>query len=88
MKQPQRVYRWTLAAWVLVVVLHLALYLVEASQWPSSDEVYTQLVSFQVVVFALTVLPYWLGGLLLVLIVEFAAFGRVLRNRPRGDLSQ
>jgi hypothetical protein len=76
MKRPQRIYWWTLIAWLVGVLIHLVWYVLQMRDQPPTDEVYTRLLSFQAVAFALTTLPYWLGALLLVLILEFAIFGR------------
>ena len=43
---------------------------------PPTDEVYTQALPFQIASFAFSSLPYWIGALLIILIIEFATFGR------------
>ncbi|NKI97797.1 ankyrin repeat domain-containing protein [Rhizobacter sp. SG703] len=48
--------------------------------WAAFDEVYTQLLLFQIASFALILLPYWLGGLLLAVLIEFVIFGRKARG--------
>ena len=76
MKRPQRTYWWTVITWLVGVLVHLVWYVLQMGDQPPTDEVYTRMLSFQVGAFALTTLPYWLGALLLVLILEFAIFGR------------
>ncbi|TFZ05534.1 hypothetical protein EZ313_02345 [Ramlibacter henchirensis] len=62
MKRPQRIYWWTLIAWLVGVLIHLVWYVLQMRDQPPTDEVYTRLLSCQVAAFALTELPYWLGG--------------------------
>lgn len=83
MKRPQRIYWSTVIAWLMGVLVHLVWYVLQMRDQPPTDEVYTRLPSFQVAAFALTTLPYWLGALLLVLILEFAIFGRAKGREPR-----
>ncbi len=82
-KRPQRIYRWTLIAWSVGLLAHLVWYVLQMCEQPPTDEVYTRMLSFQVMAFALTKLPYWIGALLLVLVLEFAAFGRIKRQGPQ-----
>ena len=70
MNRPQRVYWWTLIAWVAAVTLQFALYLMQAYAQPPTDEVLTRLLGFQIAAFALVHLPCWLAGLLIVLLGE------------------
>ena len=74
--RPQNIYRWTAIAWLVGMIAHLIWAVLQQRNQPPTDEVYTQLLSFQVASFTLTILPYWLGALLIVLVVEFAIFGR------------
>lgn len=76
MKRPQRVYRWTLGLWFAGVVAHWTRHMVLAMERPATDEVYAQTLWFQIAAFAVTSLPYWVGGLLVVLLIEFVEFGR------------
>jgi len=71
-----RLYRWSAYAWVIFVLVHLAINLRAWWSLPLSDEVYANEIGFQIVAFALVSLPYWLGGLVVVLLLEFAVFGR------------
>lgn len=79
MQRPKRIYGWTLALWAVAVVAHLVWFVVAASTYPPTDEAYTRLTLFQPAAFAVTRLPYWLGGLLVLLIAEFFIFGRASR---------
>ena len=81
MKRPQKIYWWTAGAWTAGVLTHLVWYVVQLRELPPTDEVYTRMLSFQVAAFALTRLPYWLGVLMLVLVIEFATLGRAQRER-------
>ena len=76
----QRIYQWSACAWATFVLAHLAFNLFTWSNLPPSDEVYTNGVGFQIIAFALVSLPYWLGALLVVLLLEFAVFGRKARS--------
>jgi len=58
---------------------HLIWSVLQQRNQPPTDEVYTQALSFQIASFAFTSLPYWLGALLVVLVIEFATFGRKAR---------
>ena len=83
MKPPQCIYRWTATTWLAAAVAHLAWFVLELRDQPPTDEVYTRLLSFQIAAFYFTRLPYWLGALLIILIAEFAVFGRARRSSGR-----
>lgn len=72
------VYRWTLLVWGLSVVVHLIWYVIERSSL-QTDEVYASGLLFQAAGFAFFRLPYWIAGLVAVLILEFAVVGRKSR---------
>ncbi|MEO6292947.1 MAG: hypothetical protein ABIO88_10060 [Burkholderiaceae bacterium] len=76
----QRIYRWSTYAWATLVLAHLAINLVNWWKLPPSDEVYANGVGFQMIAFALDILPYWFGGLFIVLLLEFVVFGRKSRR--------
>lgn len=76
----QRIYRWSVYAWATLVLAHLAFNLVSWWTLPPTDEIYANGVGFQMIAFALVNLPYWLGGLFVVLLLEFAVFGRKSPN--------
>lgn len=80
MKRPQRIYCWSVAAWIVGMGVHLIWYLSQMGAQPPTDEVYTQAISFQLAAFALTQTPYWLAGLVLSLLVEFLIFGRIAKT--------
>jgi hypothetical protein len=73
---PQRIYRWTLLVWGVLVVIHLSWYLVRVFQAPPSTEIYANRLEFQVIAFGLTQFPYWLLALIFLLLLEFLIFGR------------
>ena len=75
----QNIYQWTVIAWLAGASVHFIGSLLHQRSQPPTDEVYTQFLSFQIASFALTLLPYWLGGLLLALFIEFVIFGRKAR---------
>jgi uncharacterized membrane protein len=72
----QRIYWLTTIVWLVLVLIHLGLYVMAFLRAGSTDEVYANSISFQIIAFCLTVLPYWLLLLLTVLIIEFATVGR------------
>jgi len=73
--RPQYVYRWTAIACLVGMITHLiCAVLLQRNQRPT-DEVYTRMLSFQIANFALTSLPFWLGALLVILVIEFVIFG-------------
>lgn len=76
MRSSQLVYFVTLFAWSLMTIGHLWLYLRQAFSALPTDEVYANSVGFQLVAFGLTRLPYWLVGIVAVLLVEFFIFRR------------
>jgi uncharacterized membrane protein len=77
--KPQYICRWTSIAWLAGMSLHFIGSILQHHHQPPTDEVYTQLLSFQIASFALTLLPYWAGGLLLALLIELVIFGRKAR---------
>jgi hypothetical protein len=76
----RRIYKWTLFAWALGVILHFTWHLLRIFNGPPSSEVYANTIGFQLAAYALTQLPYWLLGLIGVLVIEFVLFGR--RGQP------
>jgi hypothetical protein len=76
---PQNIYRWTVIAWLAGTSVHFMWSILRHGSQPPTDEVYTQFLSFQIASSALTVLPCWIGGLLLALFTEFVIFGRKVR---------
>ena len=77
--KPQKIYRWTAIAWLASVGVHFIWSVFQGQSQPPTEEVYTQFLSFRITVFSLTVLPYWIGVLLLALFIEFVFFGRKTR---------
>lgn len=77
--RPQAIYQWTTFGWFVGVCVHLAWSLLRQRTQAPTEEVYTQLLTFQIARFTVTTLPYWLGALLAILVFEFAVFGRKAR---------
>ncbi|WP_457332753.1 hypothetical protein [Rhizobacter sp. P5_C2] len=77
--KPQNIHRWTAIAWFAGMSIHFIWSILQHRHRPPTDEVYAQFLSFQIASFALTHLPYWMGGLLLALFIEFVIFGRKAR---------
>jgi|JI10StandDraft_1071094.scaffolds.fasta_scaffold1358975_2 hypothetical protein len=77
MRKPQTIYLWTTLAWLTGVAAHLIHWVLSSLSAPPMGEVYTQTLAFQGISFILLKLPCWLLGLLGLLILEFAVFGRV-----------
>lgn len=71
MRYPQSIYFLTLAVWGLLMIGHLVWYLRQAFSALPTDEVYANSVGFQLVAFGVTRLPYWLMGLVAILLMEF-----------------
>lgn len=78
---PRRVYRLTTIGWCILVLMHLSVYIAAFLRAGPTNEVYANSISFQILAFCLTVLPYWLLLLLTVLIVEFATVGRLRKPK-------
>jgi uncharacterized membrane protein len=78
---PRRVYRWTTIGWFVLTLIHFGVYLAAFFRAGPTDEVYANSIGFQVLAFCLTVLPYWLLLLLIVLIIEFATVGRLRKPK-------
>jgi uncharacterized membrane protein len=74
--RPQNVYRWTAIAWLVGMIVHLIWAVLHQRNQPPTDEIYTRMLSFQIASFTLTSFPYWLGALLVILVIEFAILGR------------
>lgn len=66
----------TVALWSAGLVTHGAWFIVSALSGPPSPDLYANHLSFMLAVFLLFRVPLWLIGLLLILVAEFAVFGR------------
>lgn len=77
--RPQNRYGWTAVAWLAGMGAHLVWSVLQQRALPSTDEVYSQFLSFQLASFAFTAFPYWLVALLVALLIEFLIFGRKAR---------
>lgn len=73
-------YMLTAITWGAFILIHLIYNLIAWSKLPPSDEVYANGVGFQIISFALNTFPYWLIGLLLLLLVEFSLIGQHKRH--------
>lgn len=73
---PQRIYTVTATLWAIGLVAHGAWFTWSALSGPPSPDLYANHLSFVLVVFLLIRVPLWLVILLLILIAEFAVFGR------------
>ena len=73
---PRAIYTFTVAVWAFGFVAHAVAYVVHVLSLPPIDEVYTRSVPFQLTAFMYVWGGYWVGALLLVLLVEFATVGR------------
>lgn len=72
----QTIYWTTLAAWIVGLLVHAILYVCDVLSLPRTEEAYAFSVPFQLIAFAYSRGGFWLAGLLLVLFLEIAAFGR------------
>ncbi len=75
-RNPQQMYWASVAVWTLFVIGHLMLHLRLALAALPTDEVYANGLGFQFVAFGLTKLPFWLLGLIALLLAEFSWFRR------------
>ena len=75
------IYAWTLGLWGACLLIYFCFYVVSRLSGPLSPDVYANTFSFQIIAFALTVLPYWLMGLLIVLFSEFALFRKHIKPK-------
>lgn len=72
-RKPEAIYTASLLFWLLLVSVHFGWHLLSTKP---SDELYSNSLAFQAVAFSLTKLPYWITGLLVILLVEFFALRR------------
>lgn len=75
-RNPQQVYWASLTAWALFVAGHVVWYLWPAFAAMPTDEIYANGLAFQLVAFGLTRLPFWLLGMVALLLGEFFLFRR------------
>jgi len=75
-RPPQRIYTATALLWAVGLVAHGTWFTWSALSGPPSPDLYANHLSFVLVAFLLIRVPLWLIGLLLILIAEFAMFGR------------
>lgn len=80
MRKPQTIYLWTTLVWLTCVTAHLIDSVLSSLATPQVDEVYTQTLTFQAISFVLLNFPYWLLGLIALLVLEFAVVGRTIRR--------
>lgn len=73
---PQSLYAATVALWAAGLVAHCIWRTYSVLSGPLRPDLYANHISFQVITFVLIFVPLWLLALLLVLISEFAIFGR------------
>src|SRR5450830_836601 len=73
-KKPQAIYTASSLFWLLLVSVHFGWHIFSAQ--PSSDELYSNSFGFQIVAFSLLKLPYWVIGLVVILLTEFFALRR------------
>lgn len=73
---PKKIYWISFAFWLLSMLIHLACYLSRAIVAMPTDEIYANSLTFQVVAFGITKLPFWLLGLAPLLLLESFLFRR------------
>jgi uncharacterized membrane protein len=76
LRKPQTIYTATTALWFIGMLAHCAWRTVTVLSSPPSPDLYANHVSFQLVTFLVFLVPAWLIGLLVILVGEFAVFGR------------
>lgn len=75
-RKPQTIYTATTALWLAGMLVHCLWRTQAVLSGPPDPDLYANHVSFQLVIFLLVWVPAWLIGLLVVLVGEFAIFGR------------
>lgn len=75
-RAPQRIYAATTMLCAIGMATHFAWLIGQWLSGPPSPDLYANHLSFILGVFVLFWAPFWLLGLLLILVVEFAVFGR------------
>ncbi|EIL87728.1 hypothetical protein, partial [Rhodanobacter sp. 115] len=76
LRKPQTIYSATTVLWLIGMLAHCTWRTYAALSGPPSPDLYANHLSFQLVTFLVFLAPAWLIGLLVVLVVEFAVFGR------------
>ncbi len=76
LRKPQTIYTATTCLWLVGMLAHCVWRTHAALSGPPSPDLYANHVSFQLVTFLVFWMPAWLIGLLLILVGEFAVFGR------------
>ncbi|ODU75855.1 MAG: hypothetical protein BGP10_09760 [Rhodanobacter sp. 68-29] len=84
LRSPQRIYAITTILWAIGLTAHCTWFVWSALTGPPSPDLYANHLSFILIVFLLIRVPFWLVGLMLVLIGEFSVFGRK-RDLPSTD---
>lgn len=70
----QKIYRFTFFIWLTAVVFHAISHLIKVFKFLPSDEVYANSIGFQFVAYFLTILPFWILVLILILLIEYFIF--------------
>ena len=76
LRKPQAIYKITTILWLIGMLAHCLWRTYAALSGIPSPDLYANHVSFQLVMFLFFWVPVWLMGLLVILIGEFAFFGR------------
>jgi len=76
LSKPQVIYIATTVLWLVGVLSHCLLRTHLVLSGPPSPDLYANHVSFQLLTFLVVWVPAWLIGLLVLLVGEFAVFGR------------
>jgi hypothetical protein len=73
---PQSVCWLATMLWVVGFLTHALIYVRRALSLPPTEEIYAGTTSFQLTAFMYVWGFYWIGALLILLLIEFAIFGR------------
>ena len=76
LRKPQAIYSATASLWFIDLLAHCVWRTHAALSGPPSPDLCANHLSFQLVTFLVFWVPAWLIGLLVILVVEFAIFGR------------
>lgn len=76
----QHIYLATSILWVLALLIHGSLHIYSTLSGPPDSDLYANSLGFQVIAYLFVWLPRFLGVLVVVLLLEFAIFGRKMHS--------
>lgn len=70
----QKFYEMTFLMWLIIVVGHAFVHLIDIFNLPPSKDLYANSIEFQIISYTLTILPIWIIILIIILFIEFFIF--------------